>query len=99
MGPRRSGVAIMQERAALQQQEGVLELVLSADLTSSERWHSCVIFRCSGLVSCAMYARVQRLARHGFGAGAGAIFRRLGLPCTLITQLGRTCSDSRVSLS
>merc|ERR1712037_45906 len=52
--PRKSGVAIMPERVALQQQEGVLELDLWADLTRFERWHSCVIFRCSGL---ALFAR------------------------------------------
>merc|ERR1712049_13238 len=79
--PRRNGAATMLEKVALQLQEGVLELDLLADMTGFERWHSCAIFRCSGLVLCAMYACVQRLARHGFGAGACAIFRCLGLSC------------------
>merc|ERR1739842_101712 len=51
--PRKNGVAIMPERVALQPQEGVLKLFLWADMTRFERWHSCVIFRCSGLVLCA----------------------------------------------
>jgi len=51
--PRRNGVATMLEKVALQLQEGVLELDLLADMTGFERWHSCAIFRCSGLVLCA----------------------------------------------
>jgi len=51
--PRKSGVAIMPERVALQPQEGVLKLDLWADMTRFERWHSRVIFRCLGLVLCA----------------------------------------------
>jgi len=43
----------MPERVALQPQEGVLKLDLWADMTRFERWHSCAIFWCSGLVLCA----------------------------------------------
>merc|ERR1719336_2906142 len=57
---RKSGVAIMPERVALQLQEGVLKLDLEAYMTGFERWHSCVIFRCSGLVLWPRCARVQR---------------------------------------
>jgi len=82
---RKSGVATMPERDALKQLEGVLELGLRSDLTRFERWHSRVIFRRSGLVSglvlCARCAQVRRLARHGLGAGACAIFRCQGLSC------------------
>jgi len=43
----------MPEKAARQPQEGVLKLDLWADMSGFERWHSCAIFRCSGLVLCA----------------------------------------------
>jgi len=49
----------MLAKVAPKQQEGVLEPDLRADLTSFERWHSGVIFRCSGLVLCAIDDRVK----------------------------------------
>jgi len=72
--PRKPGAARMPERAALQQQEDVLELDLLADLTRVERWHSCAIFWCLGPVLYARCVDLQRLAQHNPGAGACAIF-------------------------
>jgi len=60
--PRKPGAARMLERAALQQQEDVLELDLLADLTRVERWHSCAIFWCLGPVLYARCVDLQRLA-------------------------------------
>jgi len=65
----------MPERVALQQQEGVLELDLEADVTGFERWHLRAIFRCSELVWCVSCAQAPRVAWHGSGAGACAIFQ------------------------
>merc|ERR1712051_551295 len=92
--PKRSGVATMQERAALQQQEGALELDLRAGMTGRERWRMCAIFRCSGFLCqigsevCTAWLQRWRM-RH---------LLVLGLAMHLGSQVGQTCADFSVVL-